>query len=88
MLEKIKSGDLDEQEIEQAKTQLRGNLLLSFENSSRRMRRIAEAEVYNLPQHSLDETMEMIKRVEKKDVLDVVEQMFTINNTSITILSP
>ncbi len=87
-VEKIKDGDVSASELEQAKSQLKGNLIMGLESSSRRMKKIGEAEIYGGAHYSIDEIMERVFNVRKQDVEKLVHELFTITNTSITILSP
>jgi len=86
--DKIKNGDISEEELEQAKAQLKGNIIMGLESSSRRMRRIGESEIFKAKHYSLDEIINLICAVEKKEIEELVRELFVSNNTSITILSP
>ncbi len=87
-IEKIKYGDLTEAEVDMVKSQVRGNLILGLESSGRRMKKIGEAELYNMPHRSLDEIVSMVNEVTKQDIERLAIELFTPTNTNITILSP
>ena len=85
--DKIKDGDISDEELEQAKAQLKGNIIMGLESSSRRMRKIGETEVFNAEHHSHDEIIDLVYAVEKKEIEELIRKLFDPNNTSITILS-
>jgi len=85
--DKIKDGDISEEELEQAKAQLKGNIIMGLESSSRRMRKIGETEIFGGEHRSLDEILNMIYAVEKKEIEQLVRELFVPNNTNITVLS-
>ncbi len=87
-IEKIKNGDLTERELDMVKSQVRGNLILGLESSGRRMKKIGEAELYDMPHRSLDEIVALVDNVSKEDIERVANELFIPHNTSITILSP
>ncbi len=87
-IEKIKSGDVTQREVEMVKSQVRGNLILGYESSGRRMKKIGETELYNVPHRSLDEIVERVDRITKDDIEILANHLFTPTNTNITILSP
>ena len=87
-LEKIKNGDITDLELQQAKSQLRGNLIIGLESSGRRMRQNGETEIYCRKHRSIAEIIDLVDSVSKNDVEELVQELFTLTNTSITILSP
>ena len=87
-LVKMKNGDISDAELSQAKSQLRGNLIIGLESSGRRMKKIGEAETLGREHLSLEEIVDLVNTVSKKDVESLIKELFTLNNTSITILSP
>jgi predicted Zn-dependent peptidase len=57
-------------ELEEAKAQLKGKMLLSQENTSNRMMRLAKSEIYYQRHIDLDELVNHIDQVTAEDILD------------------
>ena len=80
----IKNGNISEEEFQRAKQQIKGNYILSLESTSSRMSAIGRRELlYNEILYP-DEVIEAINNVKIEDVLDVAEDLFDIDNLSIT----
>lgn len=72
----VKENSLTEQEIEHAKSQLKGNLMLSLEGSYNRMNRLARHEIFLQEFVSLEETAAEIDSVNLTDVRRVAKVLF------------
>jgi predicted Zn-dependent peptidase len=83
----LQNGELDEDELELVKSQVRGNLILGLESSGRRMKKIGESEIYGEDHHSAQEIVASINAVTPSNVIDLVNTFFRPENTNITILS-
>ncbi|MEX1062129.1 MAG: insulinase family protein, partial [Balneolaceae bacterium] len=75
-------------EMEEAKSQLKGKLLLSQESMSNRMTRLAKSELYFNRFVTLDELVENIDRVTIDDVRSFSEEFFDRGVYSETLLLP
>ncbi len=75
-LDKLRSEKIPEKELEEAKTQLKGKLLLSQENTSSRMSRLAKGELYFKRFISLEELVENIDRVAADDIQRFADTFF------------
>jgi predicted Zn-dependent peptidase len=87
-IKKIKKDSLSRQELSHAKYQLKGNLMLSLENTSNRMSRLARHELLLERYVDLDETINSISRVKGKEVVEVAADLFDCNKLSAVILGP
>jgi predicted Zn-dependent peptidase len=87
-LKRITKQALTKNELEHAKAQLKGNLVISLENSSNRMNRLARNELYLKRYLSLDQTVAAIGKVKREDVQDVARQLFIPERLSATVLGP
>jgi predicted Zn-dependent peptidase len=84
----LKNGELDDIELDLVKSQVRGNLILGLESSSRRMKKIGESEIYGEEHHSSQDIIARINAVTPSDVIELMRTFFKTDNRNITILSP
>ena len=87
-LKRIKRDSLTRQELSHAKYQLNGNLMLSLENTSNRMSRLARHELLLNKYVDLDETINSINKVKGKEVIEVADELFNPDKLSAVILGP
>ncbi|MFQ6031992.1 MAG: M16 family metallopeptidase [Candidatus Zixiibacteriota bacterium] len=87
-IKKVKKDSLSSQELSHAKYQLKGNLMLNLENTSNRMNRLARQELLLNKYVDLDETIDLINRVKKKEVVEVAAHLFDPDKLSAVILGP
>lgn len=80
----IKKGNITEEEFTRAKQQIKGNYILSLESTSSRMSAIGRRELlYNEILYP-EEVIEAINDVKLKDVVEVADNLFRIDDLSIT----
>lgn len=84
----LREKEIPEKEFGEAKTQLKGKLLLSQESMSSRMTRLAKSEIYFNRYISLDELTESIDKVSSKDVQNFANAFFDEEDFTETILLP
>ncbi len=87
-LRRIKRDNLSTRELSHAKYQLKGNLMLSLENTSNRMNRLARHELLLGEYVDLDQTINSINKVKAREVIDVASELFNSNKVSAVILGP
>jgi predicted Zn-dependent peptidase len=87
-LEKIVHNGLSPAELESAKEQLKGSLVLGLENTSHRMNRIAKHELLMNRYISIDESIAEIDKVTSEEVKTLAEMLFKPDNYTITVLGP
>jgi predicted Zn-dependent peptidase len=75
-------------ELERAKKQLKGNLLLSLESSSGRMSNIARQEIYYGRYYSPQEIIQSIERVSIGEVRTLADRLFGHKRFAIVALGP
>jgi len=86
---KIMQNDLiPEKELAEAKSQLKGKLLLSQESTSNRMTRLAKSELYFGRFVTLDELVENIDSVTSEQIRDFVQDFFGEEHFMEAILLP
>jgi predicted Zn-dependent peptidase len=86
--EQIREEKIPKQELEEAKAQLKGKLLLSQESTSNRMTRLAKSEIYFGRFVTLDELVSNINTVTSADLLKFSESFFDPTVFSETVLLP
>jgi predicted Zn-dependent peptidase len=79
---------IDEKEIDRAKNQLKGNLLLTLESSSGRMQNIARQEIYYGRYYPPEDIIKGIEKVGKNDVIGIIDTFLTSGGKAITVLGP
>jgi predicted Zn-dependent peptidase len=77
---KMRDNKVSERELKKAKEAMKGNYLLSLENTSNRMFRIAQSELYHNRIKSTDEIINEIDFVTREDVLDLSNELLTENS--------
>lgn len=75
-LQRIRTELVTEEELQSAKEQLKGNLLLSMESTDNRMTRLAKNEIYLGHHLSLKEVLRNIDRVSREGILKLSEFIF------------
>jgi predicted Zn-dependent peptidase len=87
-LEKIRTEHIPEKEFAEAKSQLKGKLLLSQENTSNRMMRLAKSELYFDRFITLDELEANIDEVTAEQVLQFSKDFFDQKHFMEAVLTP
>ncbi len=87
-LDKIRNEEIPAKELEEAKSQLKGKLLLSQENTSNRMMRLAKSELYFNRFVTLDELEENIEEVSAEDIQRFSHSFFDQQHFMEAVLSP
>lgn len=86
--EKLTRQELGSQELQDAKEQLKGSLVLGLENTSHRMNRLAKHELLVGKHISVDETINEIDKATIDEVLELARMLFVPENYDITVLGP
>lgn len=87
-LDKLKEDPISEQELSEAKSQLKGKLMLSLESMSNRMSRLAKSEIYFNRYVTLDELVKNIDEVEPDEIQHFAQSFFENDQFSETLLLP
>jgi len=77
---KLKNNKISENELKKAKEAMKGHFLLSLENTSSRMFRIAQSEFYFNRVKSTDEIIKDIDSVTREDILELSNQLLNENS--------
>ena len=86
--ERLQNEKVDGKELGEAKAQLKGKLMLSQENTSNRMTRLAKSFLYFRRFVTLDELVENIDAVSSDDLLTFSQEFFDSGKFSETLLVP
>lgn len=84
----MRDKKVSENELAEAKAQLKGKLLLGQESMSNRMMRLAKSELYYGRYISLDELIEQIDAVDREELRQFAEEFFREDQFSETLLLP
>lgn len=87
-LDKIRNEVIPAKELEEAKSQLKGKLLLSQENTSNRMMRLAKSELYFDRFVTLDELEENIEEVTAEQIQAFAKDFFDQKHYMEAVLTP
>lgn len=87
-LDKIRNEIIPAKELEEAKSQLKGKLLLSQENTSNRMMRLAKSELYFDRFVTLDELEENIMNVTAEQIQEFAKDFFDQRYYMEAVLTP
>jgi len=87
-IRRIKKDSLSRQELSHAKYQLKGNFMMSLENTPNRMNRLAQHELLLNRYVDLNETLDLINKVKGTEVIEVASDLFDLNKLSAVILGP
>ena len=87
-IRRIGDKGVERKELEQAKTQMKGSLMLSLESSHSRMSKLAKDELTHGRHVSLEDMLDQIDRVGEEQVLHVGRQFFKLDSLAITGLGP
>lgn len=77
-----------EKEMSDAKSSLKGSIVISLESTTSRMMRLARGELYLNEYVALDETLEEIDRVDADSVQEILADVFVEGNLSVAVVSP
>jgi predicted Zn-dependent peptidase len=87
-MEKAKSGDIKEEELDRAKQQLKGSLLLSLEVPRHRMSRMAQNEIYYGRLVPPEEVLKQVDEVTLDDLVTVANSLFDPSRYTTTVVGP
>lgn len=87
-LKKLQDKSIPQKELEEAKAQLKGKLVLSLESTSNRMSRLAKSELYYDRFVTIDELIEEIDNVKAKEIKQFAGEFFNNELFSEALLKP
>lgn len=85
-MKRLKEGDLAGESIDDIKTQIKGNLLLSRESTTSRMSSLAKNEIYYNREVSVDEVVEKIQAVNLDDLIALANDIFLPDQMTLVCL--
>lgn len=85
-LRSLKDRRVDDSELQRAKEQLKGGLLLSLESSDNRMSRLAKGEIFLGRQYGIDEIVREIERVSPQQILDLANRLFVNDSLNLQMI--
>ncbi|MBI4682209.1 MAG: insulinase family protein [Nitrospirae bacterium] len=82
------SNSVTAEELQRAKSQLKGNLLLALESTSNKMTNIAKQEIYYGKYFSPNEIIKMVESVTLENVKDLSQKLVGDNSFALTVYGP
>ncbi|MBI5099568.1 MAG: insulinase family protein [Nitrospirae bacterium] len=82
------SGTVTSDELQRAKAQLKGNLILALESTSSKMTNIAKQEIYYGKYFSPEEVISMVDSVTLGDVKNLAQRLVGDNPLALTVYGP
>ena len=79
---------LDDTELQRAKNQLKGNILLALESTSSRMNNIARQEIYYGKYHTPKEIIHMIDAITLTDAKNLADKLINSGTCALTVYGP
>ena len=83
---KLKESPLPDEELNRAKDQLKGNILMGLESSNARMANLARQEMYFQEFMTVDEIIARISAVSSADVQSMAQRLFDSDRIAVTLL--
>ena len=74
---RLAEGSLGEEELEQTKSQVKGQMTLSLESTSARLYRLAGFALYNEPFLTLDELLMRVDAISEENIAEVAGEFFS-----------
>jgi predicted Zn-dependent peptidase len=86
--EKLASFGLTDEELDDMKGQVKGQIVLSLEATSSRLHRLAGTALYDEPFLSIDEMMRRVDAVTREDIAALAAEYFDPNQQVVVRLGP
>ncbi|MBR9989999.1 MAG: insulinase family protein [Gemmatimonadetes bacterium] len=87
-LAKLAADGITQEELDDVKGQVKGQIVLSLESSNARLHRLAGTELYNEPFRSMDEITALVDAVSLDEVAALAAEIFTPDRQSLLRLGP
>lgn len=87
-LGQLAGGRIEEAEVNRAREQAKGSLMLALESTAARVGRLAGAELWNEPYLSPPELMDRLDRVTAADVRSLAAELLSPEGLSVVMLGP
>ncbi len=84
----LRTHGVTEKEVNRAKAQLKGNLILNLENTAQRMTHLARLEIYHGRLISLDELIKKIEVVTRDDITAVANWLLKPEELAVAAIGP
>jgi len=87
-IRRLRTAGVDRQELERARNQMKGSLMLSLESTHSRMSKLAKDELHQGRYTSLEEMMAEIDRVSEGQILQLCRELLDLTCLAVTVLGP
>lgn len=86
-LGRLRDRPVSSRELDRAKDNIKGSIMLSLESSSSRMSNLAQQMIYHDRFHELEEILKAVQRVSARDIRDLAVRIFDASCLTLTALS-
>lgn len=87
-LQNLRKDAVPKRELQRAKEQMKGNIILGLESTNARMNRLGRNELYFRRQIPVDEILARIDAVAIEDIMTMANQYFRKDRMALTIIGP
>lgn len=87
-LRRIREEPVSEEELERAKDNVKGRIVLALESTSARMERLGSAVLAEMPILELDETLERIESVDAQQIGALASELLAVERLSAAAIGP
>lgn len=87
-LERTLEDPAQQGELERARENVKGRMVLALESTGARMARLAACELYGLPLLSIDETIERVDAIDVEQLRELAAELFDPARLSVTAIGP
>jgi len=84
---RLRDRPVSSRELNRAKDNIKGSIMLSLESSSSRMSNLAQQMIYHDRFHDLEEILKAVQHVSARDIRDLANRMFDASCLTLTALS-
>ena len=87
-IRKIKTDGVTQSEVDNARAQMKGGLLMGMESMSKRMSRLAKQEIYFGRSKTVAETIADIEGITRDGIVDLCREMFDVDGFHVVTVGP
>jgi len=87
-IDKIRKNSIASEELDRIKSQVKGMLILGMESSARRMRKIAETEIYNAEHIRVEKVLQKVEKIVPSDLTEIAREFLDESNLTLAVLTP
>lgn len=87
-IDKVKNEGISEEELAQAKENIRGRLILRLENSSAYLAFLSDQELFGQKPKTLEELLQEVDKITLKQVNQIAKDIFVMSQSNLALIGP